>query len=185
MIHYTPDMELAGEATTGQEAVDLYQQQQPDVTLMDIRMPDMSGVEAIEAIRQAFPNARIIVLSTYDHDEDIYRGLQSGARGYLLKDCPLETLREAIRKVHTGQKYIPSDVAAKLAERVSSPQLSDRERDVLLLMAQGKSNPDIGAALHISENTAKFHVNNILLKLGVSDRTHAVVTAIQQGIIKP
>lgn len=185
MVRYAPDMDLVGEARNGQEAIALYREHQPDVTLMDVRLPEMSGVETIQRLRQEFSNARILILSTYDHDEDIYSGLQSGAMGYLLKDTPLEIIRDAIRKVHRGQKYIPTDIAAKLAEHLTAPKLSDREKEVLLLIAQGKSNAEIGESLHISENTTKFHVNNILLKLGVSDRTHAAVTAIQQGIIKP
>lgn len=184
MIRYSADLELAGEASTGREAVELYRQHQPDVVLMDLRMPEMGGVEAITLIRQAFPDARIIVLSTYDYDEDIYQGLQAGAKGYLLKDTSMDVLQEAIRKVHAGQKYIPPDVAMKLAERLSSPQLTERERQILNLMVKGKSNAEMGGELFISENTIKFHINNILLKLDVKNRGQAIVAAIQQGIIK-
>ena len=175
MIRYSTDLQLAGEANTGYEAVELYRQHQPDVVLMDLRMPEMSGVEAITIIRREFPNARIILLSTYDYDEDIYQGLQAGAKGYLLKDTSIETLQEAIRKVYAGHKYIPADVAAKLAERLISPQLTERERQILILMVQGKSNVEIGKELYISDNTVKFHANNILVKLNVKNRRQAVL----------
>ncbi|MBE7385131.1 MAG: response regulator transcription factor [Leptolyngbya sp. SIO1E4] len=184
MLRYSADLEIVGEASTGKEAVELYRQQQPDVVLMDLRMPEMGGVEAIAIIRQEFSNARILVLSTYDYDEDIYQGLQAGARGYLLKDISMEVLHEAIRKVHVGQKYIPADVAMKLAERLSSPQLTERETQILELMVQGKSNAEMAGELYISENTVKFHINNILIKLDVKNRGQAIVTAIQRGIIK-
>ena len=151
---------------------------------MDLRMPEMGGVEAITTIREEFPDARIIVLSTYDYDEDIYQGLKAGARGYLLKDASMEVLQEAIRKVHAKQKYIPPDVAAKLAERLSAPQLTQREHEILELITQGNSNAEMGRELHISENTVKFHINNILIKLGVKNRGQAIVAAIQRGIIK-
>ncbi|ESA31951.1 family transcriptional regulator [Leptolyngbya sp. Heron Island J] len=184
MLRYSNDLELIGEASTGKEAVELYRQQQPDVVLMDLRMPEMGGVEAITTIRQEFPDARIIVLSTYDYDEDIYQGLQAGAKGYLLKDISMEILQEAIRQVYGGQKYIPADVAMKLAERLSTPQLTGRETQILELMVQGKSNAEMGRDLYISENTIKFHINNILLKLDVKNRGQAIVTAIQRGIVK-
>lgn len=184
MLRYSTDLEIVGEASTGKEAVELYRQQQPDVALMDLRMPEMGGVEAITIIRQEFSNARILVLSTYDYDEDIYQGLQAGARGYLLKDISMEVLHEAIRKVHAGQKYIPADVAMKLAERLSSPQLTERETQILELMVQGKSNTEMAGGLYISENTIKFHINNILIKLDVKNRGQAIVAAIQRGIIK-
>ena len=184
MLRYSADLEIVGEASTGKETVELYRQQQPDVVLMDLRMPEMGGVEAITIIRQEFSNARILVLSTYDYDEDIYQGLQAGARGYLLKDISMEVLHEAIRKVHAGQKYIPADVAMKLAERLSSPQLTERETQILELMVQGKSNAEMASELYISENTIKFHINNILIKLDVKNRGQAIVTAIQRGIIK-
>lgn len=184
MLRYSSDLELAGEAKTGREAIELYRQHRPDVVLMDLRMPEMGGVEAITTIREEFPDARIIVLSTYDYDEDIYQGLKAGARGYLLKDASMEVLQEAIRKVHAKQKYIPPDVAAKLAERLSAPQLTQREHEILELITQGNSNAEMGRELHISENTVKFHINNILIKLGVKNRGQAIVAAIQRGIIK-
>ena len=184
MLRYSADLEIVGEASNGREAVELYRQHQPDVVLMDLRMPEMGGVEAIAIIRQEFSDARILVLSTYDYDEDIYQGLQAGARGYLLKDISMEVLHDAIRKVHAGQKYIPADVAIKLAERLSSPQLTERETQILDLMVQGKSNAEMASELYISENTIKFHINNILIKLDVKNRGQAIVAAIQRGIIK-
>jgi DNA-binding NarL/FixJ family response regulator len=182
MVKYESGMETVAEASSGAEAIAQFHQHQPDVTLMDLRLGDMNGVEVIASIRQNFPAARIVILTTYDTDEDIYRGLQTGAKGYILKDAPLDELLKAIRTVHAGQQYIPPEVGAKLAERLSRPQLSDREREVLQLMAQGKSNQDVADSLHIAENTVKYHVNNILSKLGVSDRTQAVLLALKRGI---
>jgi len=182
MVELTDGMEVIAEAETGTEAVERYRQHQPDVTLMDLRMPNMSGVEVITAIRLEFPNARIIILTTYDTDEDIFRGLQVGAKGYLLKDIKMKQLLDAIRTVAAGQNYVPPEVGAKLAERMSRPQLSDREREVLQVMSQGKTNQEIADELFISESTVKFHVNNILSKLGVNDRTQAVLMAIKRGV---
>nr|CAA9281180.1 Two-component transcriptional response regulator, LuxR family [uncultured Armatimonadetes bacterium] len=183
MIERRPDMTVVGEAGNGLEAVERFRSCQPDVALMDLRMPEMDGVEAITAIRREFPAARIIVLTTFDGDEDIYRGLRAGARGYLLKDAGREGLLEAIRAVHAGQSWIPPDVASKLAERVTGPDLTAREMDVLSLLAQGRSNQAIAALLFISEATVKTHVNSILTKLGVADRTQAVTTALRRGIV--
>jgi two-component system NarL family response regulator len=184
MIERRPDMTVVAEAATGREAVAAYRAAQPDVVLMDRRMPEMTGVEAIGAIRGEFPGARIIVLTTYDGDEDIYRGLQAGARAYLLKDAPRDELLDAIRAVHAGQSRIPPAVAARLAERVlAGPQLTARELEVLRGIVAGRSNKEIGAALSIGEGTVKAHVNNILGKLGANDRTQAVTTALQRGIV--
>lgn len=183
MVKYEPGMETAAEASSGAEAIAQFYQHQPDVTLMDLRLGDMNGVDVIATIRQDFPHARMIILTTYDTDEDIYRGLQNGAKGYILKDAPLDELLTAIRTVHAGRQYIPPEVGAKLAERLSRPQLSNRECDVLRLMAQGKSNQDIADSLHIAENTVKYHVNNILSKLEVSDRTKAALLALKRGIV--
>ena len=182
MVKYEPGMETVAEASSGAEAIEQFCQHQPDVTLMDLRLGDMNGVDVIATIRQDFPQAQIIILTTYDTDEDIYRGLQIGARGYILKDAPLDELLKAIRVVHAGRQYIPPEVGAKLAERLNRPHLSERERDVLQLMAQGKSNQNIAESLYISENTVKYHVNNILSKLEVSDRTQAVLMALRRGI---
>ncbi|MBD2524705.1 response regulator transcription factor [Nostoc sp. FACHB-133] len=183
VIDYKQDMTVVGQACNGREAVELFRQHQPDVTLMDLRMPELSGVEAIVSICAEFADARIIVLTTYDGDEDIYRGLQSGAKGYVLKDAEPDELLAAIRAVHNGQKYIPPAVGAKLAERIGSPELSERELEVLRLMARGKSNLEISTALSIAEGTVKFHVKNILSKLGVGDRTQAMIVALKRGII--
>lgn len=178
-----PDITVVGQAYNGREAIALYQQHEPDVTLMDLRMPEIGGVEAIAAIRAKFHQARIIILTTYDSDEDIYRGIQAGAKGYLLKGAQLEELLTAIRTVYRNQPYIPPQVGAKLAHRMTMPQLSDRELEVLQLMAKGKTNPQISADLDIAESTVRFHVNHILSKLGVSDRTQAVITAVNRGIV--
>ncbi|MBW4470262.1 MAG: response regulator transcription factor [Stenomitos rutilans HA7619-LM2] len=182
IIQYTTGIETVAEASTGAEAVVLFRQHQPDVVLMDLKMPEMGGVEAIATIRQEFANAHIIVLTTYDGDEDIYRGLSAGARGYLLKNVTRQELIEAIQRVHAGQKYIPAEVGARLSERMSSPQLTERERQVLLLITEGKNNQEIANALNVSEGTIKFHVNGILRKLGASDRTQAVLVALKRGI---
>ncbi|RCJ18377.1 DNA-binding response regulator [Nostoc sp. ATCC 43529] len=183
MIDREPDMAVVGQVCNGREAVTAFRQHQPNVTLMDLRMPEMDGVAAITAICSEFENCRIIVLTTYDGDEDIYRGLKAGAKGYLLKDAEPDELLAAIRVVNAGQKYIPASVGAKLAERVGILQLSPRELEVIRLMATGKTNQEIGAVLQISEGTVKYHVNNILSKLGVSDRIQAVITALKRGII--
>lgn len=182
IIQYATGVEVVAEASTGTEAMQLFNQYQPDVVLMDLKMPEMGGVDAICAIRQTHPLARIIVLTTYDGDEDIYRGLQAGARGYLLKNVTRQELIEAIQRVHAGQKYIPAEVGARLAERMNNPQLTERERQVLLQITEGKSNQEIAAALKVSEGTIKFHVNGILRKLNVSDRTQAVLVALKRGI---
>jgi DNA-binding NarL/FixJ family response regulator len=182
IIQYSEGIETIAEASTGAEAVQLYRQHQPDVVLMDLKMPEMGGVDAIAAIRQECPEARIIVLTTYDGDEDIYRGLSAGARGYLLKNVTRQELLEAIRQVHSGRKYIPAEVGARLTERMNSPQLTERERQVLLKMTEGLNNQEIANALNISEGTIKFHVNGILRKLNVSDRTQAVLVALKRGI---
>ncbi|MHC5779345.1 response regulator [Nostoc sp.] len=183
VIDYKPDMTVVGQACNGREAVELFRQHQPDVTLMDLRMPELSGVEAIAIICAEFADARIVVLTTYDGDEDIYRGLRSGAKGYVLKDAEPDELLTAIRAVHNGQKYIPPAVGAKLAERINNPELSERELEVLRLMARGNSNLEISTALSIAEGTVKFHVKNILSKLGVGDRTQAMIVALKRGII--
>lgn len=184
MIENEPDMTVVGQAGNGQEAIAAYRQLQPDITLMDLRMPHMSGVDATIAVCAEYAQARIIVLTTYDGDEDIYRALRAGAKGYLLKDAEPEALLNAIHIVHSGQQYIPFEVASKLVQRMNNPELSDREREVIHLMVDGLSNHDIGVALNITESTVKFHINRILSKLGVSDRTQAVVTALKRGLAK-
>jgi len=183
LIKTVPDMEIIGEGSNGQEAVDLFRRLRPDITLMDLRMPGVSGAEAITQIRGEFPGARIIVLTTFDGDEDIYRAVQAGAQGYLLKDMFFEELEAAIRKVHAGARLIPGSVAERLAARMSSSELTGRELEVLRQIVDGKSNKEIGSVLNISEATVKSHINNILSKLGVSDRTQAATTALQRGIV--
>jgi len=182
IIDEESDLTVIGRAMDGIEAIERFRQEQPDVTLMDLRMPRMGGVEAITAICAEFNTARIIVLTTYDGDEDIYRGLRSGAKGYLLKDSKPSELRTAIRTVHNGQQYIPSNVAAKLVERMTNPELTDRELEVLQLVAQGMSNLEISTALGITEGTVKSNMNRILSKLGVKDRTQATIIALKRGI---
>ena len=183
IINYDPEMTVVAQAEDGQEAIDRYREHQPDITLMDLRMPRMGGVKAITAICAEFKSARIIVLTTYDGDEDIYRGLRAGAQGYLLKDAKPNELLNAIRIVHSGQQYVSLTVARKLVERMNNPVLSERELEVLRLMAQGLSNQDIGTALNIGESTVKSHVTRILSKLGVSDRTQAVIVALKRGLV--
>ena len=183
LIKTLPDMEIVAEGSNGREAIDLFRRHRPDITLMDLRMPELSGAEAITQIRGEFPAARIIVLTTYDGDEDIYRSVQAGAQGYLLKDMFFEELEAAIRKVHAGARMIPGSVAERLAARMSSSELTGRELEVLRQIVDGKSNKEIGNALNISEATVKSHINNILSKLGVSDRTQAATTALQRGIV--
>jgi two-component system NarL family response regulator len=184
LINHQADLTVVGEAATGRAAVEQFAALQPDVTLMDLRMPDMDGVAAITQIRAATPVARIIVLTTYDSDEDIYRGLRAGAMAYLLKDAPPDELLGAIRAVAAGQKRIPSEVAAKLAERMNSPELTSRELDVLRLLVEGRSNKEIGAALLIAEGTVRAHLNSIFQKLDAQDRTHAATIAIRRGLIR-
>ncbi len=183
LINTVPDMVVVAEGTNGQQAVELYREHQPDVVLMDLRMPVMGGVEAIKAIKREFPAARLVVLTTFDGDEDIYRSLQAGAQGYLLKDMFFEELEDAIRTVRAGGRRIPGVVAERLAERVGGSNLTGRELEVLEQIVRGKSNKEIAAVFRISEATVKSHINSILGKLGVADRTQAATTALQRGIV--
>lgn len=183
LISTVADMRVIAQGTNGREAVALYREHRPDVVLMDLRMPEMGGVEAISAIRREFPAAKVIVLTTYDGDEDIYRSLQAGAQGYLLKDMFFDELESAIRAVHAGGRKIPGVVAERLAGRMGGSDLTGRELEVLELIVRGRSNKEIGAALGISEATVKSHINSILGKLGVTDRTQAATTALQRGIV--
>lgn len=185
IIDEESDMNVVGQAHNGIEAIALFRQEQPDITLMDLRMPQMDGVEAITALCAEFNTARIIVLTTYDGDEDIYRGLRAGAKGYLLKDSKPSELRTAIRTVHDGQQYIPPHVGAKLVQRMNNPELTDRELEVLQLIAQGLSNSEISATLTITESTVKSNINRILSKLGVKDRTQAAIVALKRGLTNP
>jgi two-component system NarL family response regulator len=184
IIERREDMTVVAEVGNGKEAVDLCRSAKPDIVLMDLRMPVMDGVTATTLISQEYPLAKVIVLTTYDGDEDIYQGLRAGAKGYLLKDGPREALLEAIRAVHSGQSRIPPEIAAKLAERIKRPELTPRELEVLQEMAAGKSNQEIGRALYITEGTVKAHVNGILTKMGVNDRTQAVTLALERGIVR-
>jgi DNA-binding NarL/FixJ family response regulator len=184
IIDNEPDMTVIAQVSNGKQAVELYQQLNPDVSLLDLRMPEMGAVDVIVAIRQIAPNANLIILTTYDTDEDIYRGLRAGARSYLLKDTPVDEILDVIRAVAAGKKFIPTRVGMRLAERMEVEELSDRELEVLRLMAQGKTNLEVGTALGIAESTVKFHVNHVLTKLGVSDRTQAVIQAAKRGLIQ-
>jgi two-component system NarL family response regulator len=177
------DMQVVAEASDGREAFEQYSLHQPDVTLMDLRLHTVGGVEAIQLIRAKWPAARVIVLTTFDGDEDIYKAIQAGAKAYLLKGMSVEELISAIRAVHQGRVRIPAAIAEKLAERMSGPQLTNREIEVLELIVRGRSNKEIGSDLNISEATVKTHINSLLGKLGVSDRTSASTAAIQRGIV--
>jgi DNA-binding NarL/FixJ family response regulator len=178
------DMTVVGEATNGREAVDLWKEYRPDVTLLDLRMPELDGVDAIKEIRCHDENARIIVLTTFDGDEDIYRAIQAGAKGYLLKDVPREALMDGIRRVYAGETSLPMHLVAKLAERVSGDTLSKREIEVLKLMAKGRSNKEIASALFISEGTVKSHGKAIFAKMNVASRTEAVAEGTRRGLIR-
>lgn len=183
LINGVPGMQVVAETADGGMALSLFRQHLPDIVLMDLRLPGVGGVEAITHIRSQFPQARIIVLTTYDGDEDIHRALDAGARGYLLKGMSGDELMDAIRAVHSGRSRIPAQVAERLAERMVRPALTDRELGVLREIVSGKSNKEIGKELKISEATVKTHINSILGKLGVTDRTQAVTAAIQRGIV--
>src|ERR1700734_1369784 len=183
LLRTAPDFAIVAEASDGRKAIELFCQHQPYGTLMALGLPQMNGVEAIGRIRIDFPQARIIVLTTFDGDEDIYRALQAGARGYLLKGMTGDELMEAIRSVYGGKSSIPAPVAERLAERMSAPTLTTRETEVLQLIVGGNSNTEIAAALFISEATVKTHINSLLSKLGVTDRTQAATTALQRGIV--
>jgi two-component system NarL family response regulator len=184
LISRRPDMEVIAEANTGREALGQFLRHSPDVSLVDLRMPDMDGVDAILAIRVRVPDARIILLTTYDGDDDIYRGLRAGAKAYMLKDAPPEELLEGIRAVYEGRTWLPQRVAAKLAARVSGAALTSRELEVLRLVVAGKINKEIGDDLGVTEGTVKVHVNHILAKLGVSGRTEAVSVALKRGLVR-
>jgi two-component system NarL family response regulator len=184
LVKRKSDMVIVAEARNGREAVDLWKEHRPDVALLDLRMPELDGVSAIKEIRELDPNAHIVVLTTYDGDEDIYRAIKSGAKAYLLKDTARDALVDCVRKVHAGETYLPAPLAAKLAERVSGDALSTREIEVLQRMAAGKSNKEIGAELFISEGTVKSHVKGIFTKLDVVSRTEAVSKATRRGLIQ-
>jgi two-component system NarL family response regulator len=182
-ISAEPDMEVVAEAGDGPTAIQAFAQHKPDIVLLDLRMPGMDGPQVIIEIRKIDPEAKIIVVTTYDADEDVYRAVQAGARGYLLKGTFAEGMLEAIKSVHAGRRLIAPEVAARLADRVSSPSLTSREVGVLELVAKGMSNKEIGAALFVSETTIKYHLKNIYSKLGANDRTEAALLAAQRGIL--
>ena len=184
LVDAQPDMLLVGQAATGQEGVEQFRAQRPDVTLLDLRLPDMSGIDALRAIRGEFPEARVVMLTTFEGDVEMQRALEAGARGYLLKTMPPAELVEAIRQVHAGKKRIPPAVAAQLAEHLSDEALTPREIEVLRHIAEGNRNKDIAERLFISEETVKVHVKHVMDKLGASDRTEAVSIAIRRGIIQ-
>jgi DNA-binding NarL/FixJ family response regulator len=183
LLNVVDGLTVVGEAADGLEAIDQFRKHQPDITLMDLRLPRLSGVEAIKRIREEAPQARFIVLTTYDGDEDIYRALKAGARAYLLKGMTSEDLVTTIRAVHAGKSHIPPAIAERLAERMGTEDLTPREFDVLQEIVRGKSNKEIAAALSVSEATVKTHINSLLGKLGVTDRTQAATAAIQRGIV--
>ncbi len=183
IVNECEGMQVVAEAGTGAQAIELYSTHRPDIVLMDLRLPGLSGVEATIAIRKESPLARIIVLTTYDGDEDIYRALESGAKAYLLKDMSKEELVEAIRAVHAGEHRIPPGIANRLAARMARPAVSPREIEVLKLVIKGKSNKEIASALDITEDTVKGHLKSVYAKLGVNDRTQAAVSALQHGIL--
>ena len=184
IISLEPDMTVCAEAASGEQARALYRAHRPDVTLMDLRLPGTNGTETVQAIRGEFPDARIVMISTYVCDEEIYGALQAGAMAYLVKSVQREELIRAIRKAAAGQRHIPAEVAARLADRVSRTQLSTREVEVLRQLVGGRRNREIATALDISEGTVKLHASSILNKLGVSDRTEAVTRALQRGIVQ-
>ncbi len=183
LIESEPDLRVIAEAGDGPKALEIYRQSKPDVVLMDLRLPGMGGVEAIIAIRKEFPDARVIVLTTFDMDEDIFRAMQSGAKSYLLKDTPEDELAETIRAVHAGRQVLPRKVAERLAERQQRADLSEREIEALQLLIKGRSNKEIGAALFITEDTVKAHLKTLFSKLHVKDRTEAAISAIRHGIV--
>jgi two-component system NarL family response regulator len=184
LLETQADMEVVAEAAGGNAAVNAFAKHHPDMVLMDLRMPDLDGAQATAAIRAKFPEARVLVLTTFDTDEDIYRALEAGAAGFLLKSTDSKPLLETIRAIHAGKYQLPSDVAARLAERRAMPELSAREREVLALIVKGRSNKEIGADLGVAENTVKNHVKVILDKLAVADRTGAATKAIQRGLVR-
>jgi two-component system NarL family response regulator len=184
IINQERDMQIVADTGDGRQAVELWRKHRPDVTLMDLRMPQMEGVAAVYEIRAIDPNARIIVLTTFDGDEDIYRGMRAGAKSYLLKDVRREELFQCIREVHAGRIFVPPAIAAKLLERLPGEELTPRELEVLRLLAEGKPNKLVGVALSISEVTVKSHVQSIFKKLNVLSRTEAIAVATRKGLLR-
>jgi DNA-binding NarL/FixJ family response regulator len=184
LVNAEPDLKLIAEVSNGKDAIEAFRSHRPDVTLMDLQMPGMDGIETIESIRREYPEARIIVLTTYGGDMQVLHALRAGARGYILKGNAHEELLNTIRAVHAGQKRIPPEIAAELADHATDDPLTEREIDVLRLVAAGNSNKQIADQLSISEATVKSRVTNILSKLGANDRAHAVTIGLKRGIIK-
>jgi len=184
LVNGEPDLKLVAEASNGNEAIDSFRSHRPDVTLMDLQMPEVDGIDAIDRIRKEFPEARIIVLTTYSGDTQVLRALKAGARGYILKGHVHKELLDAIRAVHAGQKRIPPEIAAQLAEHATDDALTEREIEILKLIAAGNANKHIADQLSIGEATVKSHVSNILSKLGANDRSHAVTIGLKRGIIE-
>ena len=184
LVNNQPDMVLVAEAATGAEAIQLFKQHLPDVTLLDLRLPDMSGIDTLIGIRTLFPNARVIMLTTFEGDVEIHRALQAGAYGYLLKNMPPSELLDVIRLVHAGKKRIPHEIASQLAEHMGDEALTEREVEVLQQVAGGNRNRDIAEKLFISEETVKVHIKHIMEKLGAADRTQAVAIGVRRGIIQ-
>src|SRR5260370_12389874 len=183
IINARPDMAVVAQTENGEEELALFPQHKPDVTLMDLRLPNMSGVDAIRAIRGRWPSARFVVLTTYEGDEDIHRALEAGAKGYVIKGMPYQTLIDALLRVHSGGRFLPPPVARALASRMPDSELSSREQEVLRHLVDGMTNKEIANLLGITEATVKCHVSTILMRLNVSDRTQAVVTALQRGLV--
>lgn len=183
IIEATPDMTTVAQAGSGEEAVELYEKHLPDLTLMDLRLPGMSGVEAIRTVISRHRNAKFVVLTTYEGDEDIHQALEAGARSYIIKGMPHDVLVNALRRVHAGGRHLPLPVSRALSSRMPNSDLSAREREVLHLIVRGRSNKEIANDLSITESTVKCHVSAILMRLNVTDRTQAVVTALQRGLI--
>jgi DNA-binding NarL/FixJ family response regulator len=184
IINSQPDMVLVSQAASGGEAIQQFRSHRPDITLMDLRLPDLSGIDAMIAIRAEFPEARIIMLTTFEGDVEIHRALEAGARGYVLKNMPPSDLVQVIRQVHAGKKRVPPEIAAQLAEHMSDDSLTAREIEVLQQISGGNRNRDIAELLHISEETVKVHVKHIMDKLGAKDRTQAIAIAVRRGIIQ-
>ncbi len=184
VVNSQPDMLMVAQAASGEDAIKKYREHLPDVTLMDLRLPDISGIDSLIAIRAQFPDARVIILTTFEGDVEIRRAMEAGARGYMLKSTPPKELVEIIRQVHAGKKRLPAEIAAQLAEHMGEENLTAREIEVLRQLTGGNRNKDIAELLFISEETVKVHVKHVMEKLGASDRTQAVAIALRRGIIE-
>ncbi len=184
LLTQRPGLVVVAEGDDGAQALDLYRRHRPDVVLMDVRMPGVDGVAALKALRAEFPGARVLLFTSFDTDEDVYAGMQAGALGYLLKTAPPAELVEALRSVHAGRRHVPPAIGARLADRVMTGDLTEREIEVLREVARGRNNQEIARALFISEGTVKFHVNRILAKMGCQDRTQALIAGVKRGLVR-